>query len=245
MLGSLKRLVWRALADNSGNKQDSEADFWRREIDEYIKWYNGEKELYETAVPRAEEKVRASNLRDSAILTWHKLHQEKKYLNDLKAPKNYFDGKKLLDIGAGPIPSATCFVGADLYSLDPLIDRYASLGFPLHYYGNTKFVRAFSEHIPMPDHVFDAIISANALDHVDDFEKTAIEIQRVLKPSGTVLFHLHYHLATQNEPLELNDERVQRAFNSIKDFHKESESKEKMGYRCKEGESFTLWSNRK
>jgi SAM-dependent methyltransferase len=227
------------------HKHDSEARFWKEELDNYVRWYLGEiPAMYTTASPTHEQKVFAPNVKDSAILTWHALHQEVKYLFDLQLDREAFRGKRLLDVGCGPIPSATCFEGSDLYSLDPLLDRYLAIGFPLHYYGNTKFVRGFSEQIPIADDFFDAVVSVNALDHVDDFEKTAAEIVRVLKNDGEIVLHLHYHQPMQNEPLELNDERVRGAFREIRNFRKIAESHEKMGYRCPDDELFTLWTNR-
>ena len=141
------------------------------------------------------------------------------------------------------MPSATCFEGADLYCLDPLLDKYLSVGFPIHLYGDVKFIHGYSEAIPVADNFFDAVLSVNALDHVDDFEVTASEIKRVLKNDGLLVFHLHYHPPTQNEPLELSDDRVSKAFSGIKGFKKTGESKEKFGYECAADESYTLWSN--
>lgn len=226
------------------HKHDSETRFWKYEIDNYIHWYNGELILYETPSPTEEQKIAAPNLKDSAILTWHALHQEAKYLYDLKLTSDAFLGKRILDLGCGPIASATCFVGADLYCLDPLLGRYLNLGFPFHYYGNVKFVQGFSEQMPLEDHFFDAVISVNSLDHVDDFEKTAAEIIRVLKKDGEVHFHLHYHRPEQNEPIELNDDRVRRAFSGIHNFRKVGESRRKLGSTCADDEIYTLWTNR-
>ena len=232
------------LLDEVLRKEESEAKFWEELIDNLIKWYNGELlSLYETSTPSNSSKLVLSNERDSAILTWHKAHQEKKYLQDLDVHKDVFNGKKILDVGSGPMPSATCFVGADLYCLEPLLDRYLSIGFKIHYYGNVKFIHACSESIPIESDFFDAVISVNALDHVDNFELTASEIIRVLKPGGILLFHLHYHRATQNEPLELNDSRVGGAFAKVKNFRKIAESRKKMGYKCDDDEMYTLWTN--
>ena len=131
-----------------------------------------------------EEKLRVSDIQHSSILTWHKLHQEVKYLQDLELGTDAFRGMKLLDVGAGPMASATCFEGADLYCLEPLLPQYLQAGFPIHYYGKTTFISAPSERIPVPDAFFDAVISANAIDHVDNIGETALEIKRVLKPGG-------------------------------------------------------------
>ena len=118
-------------------------------------------------------------------------------------------------------------------------------GFPIHIYeSRAKFVYGFSENMPFPDNYFDAIISVNALDHVDDFNLTSNEIQRVLKPGGKLRFHLHYHLKTPTEPLELNDEIVINAFKWADNFKKISESKSKRGSLVEDlSESYTLWSN--
>lgn len=226
------------------DKHQSETKFWKDELIRYEEWYNGElKEMYATACPTDAQKIKAYFTAHAAILTWHKLHQEVKYLYDLKLDKTAFKGKKLLDIGSGPMPSATCFEGADLYCLDPLLDKYIGVGFPIHLYGDVKFIQGFSEQIPVADNFFDAVISVNALDHVDDFEKTAADIKRVLKPGGLVIFHLHFHPPTQNEPLELSDERVSNAFLGIDNFRKLLESKDKFGYRCADDEYYSLWSN--
>lgn len=234
----------RKFATDSEKKYVAELNFWKGEIENYKNWFNGElKESYGTVSPSPAQKVKAGNLKDASILTWHKLHQEKKYFLDLQLPDNIFEGKKLLDIGSGPMPSATCYKNSELYCLEPLLSRYIDIGFPIHYYGNTKFIQCNAEAIPIENNYFDAIISVNALDHVDDFEKCAEEIQRVLHPDGMVVFHLHYHYKTETEPVELNDARVQKAFSKIKNFIKITEKKEKHGSVCAEGESFTLWSN--
>ncbi|MDF2433979.1 MAG: hypothetical protein JWP44_3610, partial [Mucilaginibacter sp.] len=226
------------------DKHASETKFWEDELERYNQWYKGQlAEMYSTISPSESEKVLARNPTHAAILTWHKMHQEIKYLKDLKLDKDTFKGKKLLDVGCGPMPSATCFEQADLYCLDPLLDKYLSVGFPIHLYGDVKFICGYSENIPVEDKFFDAILSVNALDHVDDFENTAAEIKRVLKDDGLVIFHIHYHPPTQNEPLELNDKRVLDAFSGVRNFRKLSESKDKFGYRCAEDESYALWSN--
>jgi len=234
-------------SNNSGaelDKHSSETKFWGDELKRYGQWYSGDlKEMYLTETPAEAEKVKAHDATHSAILTWHKKHQEVKYLKDLNLDEDALKGKRILDVGCGPMPSATCFKGADLYCLDPLLDKYLGVGFPIHLYGDVKFIQGYSENMPIEDDFFDVVLSVNALDHVDDFEATATEIKRVLKPSGLVIFHLHFHPPTQNEPLELSDERVANAFAGIKNFRKLSESKNKFGYRCADDEYYSLWSN--
>jgi ubiquinone/menaquinone biosynthesis C-methylase UbiE len=75
-----------------------------------------------------------------------------------------------------------------------------------------KFINIGGEALPYPDGYFDAVISVNALDHVDDFERVASEMQRVLKREGGVYFEVEYHPPTITEPINLSDSRVMKAF---------------------------------
>ena len=68
--------------------------------------------------------------------------------------------------------------------------------------------------MPYVDSYFDAVISVNALDHVDDFRQVASEIQRVVKVGGMVYFEVEYHAPTVNEPQHLNDTVVLESFSS-------------------------------
>lgn len=231
--------------DNAASKYQDEINFWRNELTRYQQWYNGEiTELYEEPSPKEEQKVKARNLKDSALLTFFNVHQKTKYLEDLQLPKNAFDGLKVLDVGSGPFPSASAFEGADLFCLDPLVPAYIEAGFPLHYYDNARFIHSFAEDMPVEDGFFDAAISVNAIDHVDDFFKTAQEIKRVLKPGGKVRMHMHYHEKALAEPIELNDEIVSKAFSWCEGFKRISDSKSKRGHTLtNENELYTLWSN--
>ena len=227
------------------NKKEVELEFWRNEITDYIRWRNGNiKSLYGEKNPDEKDKILAKSPKDSAILTWHKVHQEQKYLQDLKLQKNAFAGKKVLDIGSGPIPSATVFEDCDLYCLDPLLADYIKIGYPIHYYKQTKFICSDSENIPISDNFFDVVISVNAIDHVNDLFKTSLEIKRVLKTNGILRMHVHYHKKTKTEPIEINDEIIRNAFNWCENFKKIDESDSKRGYTLSKGEGiYTVWSN--
>ncbi len=227
------------------SKQDDELFFWADTINDYIKWYEGGIEnLYGEKVPTESEKVKTQNLKDSAILTWLNIHQKTKYLEDLKLTSDAFKGEKILDIGSGPLPSAIAFTDCEIYCLDPLLADYTKVGFPLHYYDRVKFINGPSENIPVADGFFDGIISVNAIDHVDDFQKTTEEIRRVLKPRGKLRLHVHYHKKTLPEPIEINDNIMKEAFLWCTNFKKIHESKSKHGYTLPEdGGIYTVWSN--
>ncbi len=227
------------------DKYVAEAKFWESTLVQYVAWYRGKiKVLYGEKSPSEKNKIVAPTERDSAILTWEKIHQQPKYLQDLRLKPSAFKGLKLLDIGAGPHPSARAFKAKEIYCLDPLLSEYVRSGFPLHYYDNVRFVSSKAEAMPLATHSIDAVISVNALDHVDSFEDTATEIKRVLKRNGKIRFHLHYHSATTEEPIELNDERVLGAYSWVKNFRKIGESTSKRGTKLKiAGEKYVIWSN--
>ena len=201
----------------SNKKYNAEIQFWKDILISYVDWYNGKiKELYGEPSPTEEEKIKAHTIEYSAILTWQAAHQRKKYLEDLHLPATVFQNMKVLDVGSGPHPSALAFSNCEIFCLDPLLPVYMQTGFPIHIYeSRTRFVYGYSEKMPFENSFFDAIISVNAMDHVDDFYLTANEIKRVLKPGGMLRFHLHFHPKTVTEPLELNDAIVSEAFKCV------------------------------
>ena len=182
-----------------------------------------------------------------AIITWLKLFQQKKYLSDLNVNCNAYRGMRILDVGCGPFPSIFCFKEAKYYGIDPLIKKYRSAGYPIdlwskqgfHYYAKK------SENMPFEDNYFDVVISVNAIDHVDNFSKTAKEIRRVLKPEGILRMHVHYHKKTILEPIELDDRSFLQHYSWVNNLKKIYQSKTKdMGlYNASEGESFVCWGN--
>jgi ubiquinone/menaquinone biosynthesis C-methylase UbiE len=242
IIGKLEKLIG---VISGQKKQSAEIKFWQKEIQRYLKWYRGElKDLYGYSPPSV-NKVIAYTEELSAILTFFETHQKKKYLSDLLLEKDSFTGLKLLDIGSGPFPSALCFENCEVYSLDPLFDRYFAAGFPIHCYEpRGRFVQAKAEAIPFEDGYFDAVISVNAIDHVDDFEKTGKEIKRILKPIGRFRMHVHYHAKTTAEPIELNDEVFLKNYSWVSGLKKMRESKEKLGTVLTDpSEKYVVWGN--
>ena len=158
-------------------------------------------------------------------------------------------GLNVLDVGAGPMPSALAFHDCRITALDPLHPYYKILGFPYDTYykinGNTlTFATASAENMPFEDDTFDAIIAVNSIDHVDHFEEAAQEIQRVLKHNGKLAMHIHCHTATICEPIELTEERIISSFSSIKGLrimHRSQQSYSSKG--LPNTEHFTLWRN--
>ncbi len=226
------------------SKEFAEIKFWRKQIDSYVKWYNGElPELYGTSSPV--NKIKSHSLKNAALLTFFRDHQEVKYLKDLLLDENAFPGMKVLDIGSGPFPSGLCYRQAEIYCLDPLMAKYIEAGYPIHCYDNrAKFVQSMAEDMPFDNGFFDAVISVNAIDHVNDFGKTAKEIQRVLKPGGRFRMHVHYHPKTTAEPIELNDEIFLQHYGWVHNLKRISESKQKTGTVLTDPrEKYVVWGN--
>lgn len=240
----IKKLLRIQKNSNFRTKQAAELEFWKDQIDKYQEWYCGKiSDLYKTPSPADEQKQNAPNKKDASILTWHKLHQEKKYLEDLELEEDAFTGLRLLDVGSGPMPSATCFKGCQIYCLEPLLDRYMEAGFPIHYYNNVTFIHATSEDIPCEHNFFDAVISVNAIDHVDNAKETADEIRRVLKPGGLFRMHVHYHSVRKCEPIVYDDELFKMLYGWCINLKRIKTAKSNFSGTVRANESFALWSN--
>jgi SAM-dependent methyltransferase len=226
------------------DKYEAEIHFRRVILERYREWYNGRiPELCRVPPPAENQKIRVRSELHSVILTYLEQVQKRVYLADLKLDATALAGLRVLDIGSGPMPSATCFEDIDLYCLDPLLSVYVQMGFPLHYFTDVRFVQSCSEDMPFDDNFFDAVISVNAIDHVDDFAATAKEIRRVLKPGGRLRMHIHYHRKTSTEPLELTDEIVAANYGWCEGFRPIHRSTEKFAVLAKAGESYNVWSN--
>jgi 2-polyprenyl-3-methyl-5-hydroxy-6-metoxy-1,4-benzoquinol methylase len=115
--------------------------------------------------------------------------------------------KNVLDIGCGPRGSLEwAHMARRRVGLDPLADEYQKLGADKH---AMEYSNSPSEIIPFDDGTFDIVTCLNALDHVDDFDKTVAEIKRVTRPGGMFLLSVETdHEATATEPISVTDARL-------------------------------------
>jgi len=122
-----------------------------------------------------------------------------------------YAGKAVLDVGCGPRGSLEWAVGArERVGLDPLVDSYRALGIDRH---AMRYVCAPAESIPFADGHFDIVTSFNSLDHVEDPERAARELARVLAPGGLLLLIVEVeHEATLTEPHRLLADSAARLF---------------------------------
>ena len=113
-----------------------------------------------------------------------------------------YDGKRILDIGCGPLGSLEWAKTAkERIGLDPLVSKYKNLGIEAH---GMQYVQGRSEQIPFEEGYFDFVSCFNALDHVDDVSATLLEIVRVLKVGGRFLLMVDVgHNPTLSEPHKL------------------------------------------
>jgi SAM-dependent methyltransferase len=137
--------------------------------------------------------------------------------------RDFYDGKKILDIGCGPRGSLEwADTAAERVGLDPLVERYRGFGIDRH---ATQYVNAPAERIPYPDGHFDVVTSINSLDHVDDVDAAMREMVRVLARGGLILVVVEIHpKPTIAEPHALPWDLARRfgpAMRVIEEYHVE------------------------
>lgn len=148
-------------------------------------------------------------------------HYEYFYTTYFKLTKDFYNDKKILDIGCGPRGSLEwANMTAERIGLDPLADQYLKLGAAKH---AMQYINSGSENMPFADNHFDVIASFNSLDHVDNLTATIREIKRVLAPNGLFLLIADIHdTPTICEPSNFSWDIVQRfapELAAIEEFH--------------------------
>ena len=124
--------------------------------------------------------------------------------------RSWYAGKRVLDVGCGPRGSLDWATeAASRVGLDPLADEYRRL---VPDPDAMEYVAGVAEAMPFADGTFDVVGSFNSLDHVEDVERAAAEIARVLRPGGLLLLATDVgHRARLTEPQTFGWE-VTRAF---------------------------------
>ena len=192
-------------------KHEAELAYWRDGLQNLEDWFNKDSNLrIGLPPPTPTQRIKDS---DSwivnAVMTLHSMRPH--YTERLRIECDQFHGQRVLEVGSGPLAPILQFSGCKRHCADPLVDLYMAAGWPLYDY-DAKFTDTRGESLPYRDGYFDAAISVNALDHVDDFEQTAREMERVVRPGGRMYFEVEYHEPTVTEPMKLDEARVVNAF---------------------------------
>lgn len=130
-------------------------------------------------------------------------HYEKYYTRFFGLAREFYRGKRMIDIGCGPRGSLEwADMAAERVGLDPLASEYLKLGARRH---RMRYVNAGSESIPFPAGYFDAAFAFNSLDHVREPGKSIAEIKRIVRPGGIFLLITEInHKPTPTEPQTLS-----------------------------------------
>lgn len=191
-------------------KYRAELGWWLRETAEaIIPWYLRDKpllwgyELPETPVNRYADNWRNALATAAAVHTPYAKHLGLMPDRDLGV---------VLDVGSGPLLPMRHLRFRFGVCLDPMMEHYAAAGFPVDDAGMLLASNYGECMWRLPSNAFDSVISYNAMDHVDDFERVIAEIERVCVSYPLVRLGISYHTATKTEPHELSDERVTAAF---------------------------------
>jgi SAM-dependent methyltransferase len=120
----------------------------------------------------------------------------------------FFDGRVVVDIGPGPLGFPDACPARVCIGVDPLAERYREAGLLLE--GSPAiYLTAGAEAVPLLSASADVVVARNSLDHVDDPEAALAEIQRLLRPGGTLIANFDVgHPPTPTEPHTLTRERV-------------------------------------
>ncbi len=151
-------------------------------------------------------------------------HYEAFFTSHFGLNKEFYQGKKILDIGCGPRGSLEWATQSETHGLDPLVNQYKKLGITEH---KMNYIQANCENIPYENNYFDVVSSFNSLDHVDDLEKSISEIKRIIKPNGYFLLIADIHdNSTVCEPSPFSWDIAQKfipEFDVVQENHYEGE----------------------
>lgn len=135
--------------------------------------------------------------------------------------ERFFDGKIVLDIGPGPLGFPDACPARVSIGLDPLAERYAQHGLMLPD-SPAVYLSTGAEHIPLVSGTVDVVLARNSLDHVDDPEQVLREVQRVLRPGGTLILNFDVeHAPTKTEPHSLTVTGVRAALPGVAVVHEQ------------------------
>jgi SAM-dependent methyltransferase len=232
----LKRLLKR-VGLGARTKQQSETAFWRGfyqaasgpSAAEFLEALGLDSPNAHPGFAQLEAEWAASS-RTERLLKIGQVLTFSRYRDDLQIGAQALARETVLDLGCGPLGALSWFEARVRVGVDELTHEYQEIGFPLARQP-MLYVRGRAEDPPFPEGQFGAVLSVNALDHVEHFEAAIKELSRVLRPGGRVYLGLNYQdRPTECEPILLNDARVEAALAPYFSFQKKSSERTKFDY---------------
>lgn len=129
--------------------------------------------------------------------------------------QRFFEGKVVADIGPGPLGFPDACPARVSIGVEPLAEEYARHGLLLPD-SPALYLSVGAECVPLASHSVDVVLARNSLDHVDDPDQVLREIQRLLRPGGTLILNFDVdHAPTATEPHALQLDRVRNALSAL------------------------------
>ena len=140
-----------------------------------------------------------------------------------KKPRDYLDGKIVIEIGPGCCGLLEMSNASVKIAIEPLAQQYRDNGLLIQNERGAVYLNCGAESMPLMTSYADIVIAANCLDHVDNIEKSISEIHRVLKIGGEVFVNIEIdHPPTECEPHSLAYSDVIELFKNFKTINIES-----------------------
>lgn len=104
------------------------------------------------------------------------------------------EGQRCLDAGCGPAGVFTVLDTQQVVAVDPLLTQYQEKlpHFVPQDYPFTSFITSSIEDFT-PTSSFDFVFCLNAINHVDDIDKSVDRLLQALAPTGTLVFSIDAH----------------------------------------------------
>lgn len=125
-----------------------------------------------------------------------------------------YEGKRVIDIGAGSRLRTLYFTGAEIVAIEPLADEFRA-EVPWHDLDKAEAVYSTPAEAEIPELVgtADLVVSINALDHGFNFEDAIKNIAKYLNPGGSAFLSFdQHHTPDKMHPLVLTDPIVREVF---------------------------------
>ncbi len=186
-------------------------------VNDRDRWGLGEKQppFGDKISPELWAQIQAEELDSWTTKAWPsldgKLYREKKYLaqafDDLglngQIAVETPDQQVFVDVGCGPLSVLEEWTNSktQVFCYDPLHDGYTASGLRERAGANlSRYAYGRGEQIAHPDNSVDLITSVNGIDHYEDPQATLVEMNRVVKPGGTIRLHFCVNNASEGHP---------------------------------------------